>query len=152
VIGRIIHFSIRGVCWCSAGVGPGRGRSVFRPGTSIDAVPDITPNQVQINTVAPAFTPLKWRGTSHFPSKCHGGLPRAGRPDRCQVRPVQVTVNFGDDVDIYWARQLVLERLLEAERELPPGRFSRAFTHQHWSRRDLPVHRGADPKARGGTR
>lgn len=89
----------------------------------IDAVPDITSNQVQINTVAPAFAPLEMEQYVTFPIE----VALSSLPRKQEVRSIsqfglsQVTVTFDDDVDLYWARQLVLERLGEAERDLPPG-------------------------------
>ncbi len=89
----------------------------------IDAVPDITSNQVQINTVAPAFAPEEMEKYVTFPIE----VAMSSLPRKEEIRSIsqfglsQVTVTFPDDVDIYWARQLVLERLAEAERELPPG-------------------------------
>lgn len=89
----------------------------------IDAVPDITSNQVQINTVAPAFAPEEMEKYVTFPIE----VAMSSLPRKEEIRSIsqfglsQVTVTFADDVDLYWARQLVLERLAEAERELPPG-------------------------------
>ncbi len=89
----------------------------------IDAVPDITTNQVQINTLAPAFAPLEMEKYVTFPIE----VAMSNLPRKEEIRSIsqfglsQVTITFADDVDIYWARQMVLERLLEAERELPPG-------------------------------
>lgn len=89
----------------------------------IDAVPDITSNQVQINTLAPAFAPLEMEKYVTFPIE----VAMSNLPRKEEIRSIsqfglsQVTITFADDVDIYWARQMVLERLLEAERELPPG-------------------------------
>lgn len=89
----------------------------------IDAVPDITSNQVQINTVAPAFAPLEMEQYVTFPIE----VAMSSVPRKEEIRSIsqfglsQVTITFADDVDVYWARQLVLERLREVERELPSG-------------------------------
>ena len=89
----------------------------------IDAVPDITNNQVQINAVAPAFAPLEMEQYVTFPIE----VAMSSLPRKQEIRSIsqfglsQVTVTFDDDVDVYWARQLVLERLGEAQSELPPG-------------------------------
>jgi cobalt-zinc-cadmium resistance protein CzcA len=89
----------------------------------IDAVPDITSNQVQINTVAPAFAPEEMERYVTFPIE----VAMSSLPRKEEIRSIsqfglsQVTVTFEEDVDVYWARQLVLERLAEAQRELPPG-------------------------------
>ncbi len=89
----------------------------------IDAVPDITSNQVQINTVAPAFAPLEMEQYVTFPIE----VAMSSVPRKQEIRSIsqfglsQVTLTFDDAVDVYWARQLVLERLREVERELPAG-------------------------------
>lgn len=89
----------------------------------IDAVPDITTNQVQINTVAPAFAPEEMEKFVTYPIEVMMG----SLPDKEEIRSLskfglsQVTVTFHDDVDILRARQLVLERLIEAQKNLPPG-------------------------------
>ena len=91
----------------------------------IDAFPDTTPVQVQINTVAPALGPEEVEHRITFPiEQVLGGLPRLQ-----QLRSVskfglsQVVVTFEDGTDIYFARQLVNERLttvqLPAEIERP---------------------------------
>src|SRR3990170_1483782 len=74
----------------------------------IDAVPDITSNQVQINTVAPAFAPEEMEKYVTFPIE----VAMSSLPRKEEIRSIsqfglsQVTVTFADDVDIYWARQL----------------------------------------------
>ena len=89
----------------------------------IDAVPDITNKQVQINTVAPALAPSEIEQQITFPIE----IALAGLPRLEEVRSIsqfglsQVTAIFQDDVDIYFARQLVLERLQAARDELPEG-------------------------------
>ncbi|AUX44179.1 cation transporter [Sorangium cellulosum] len=89
----------------------------------IDAVPDITNVQVQINTSVKALSPVEVERQITFPIEwAMGGLPGVQ-----QVRSLsryglsQVTVIFADDTDIYWARQLVAERLAAAKESLPPG-------------------------------
>jgi cobalt-zinc-cadmium resistance protein CzcA len=89
----------------------------------IDAVPDITNNQVQINTVAPAFAPLEMERYVTFPIE----VAMSNLPKKEEIRSIsqfglsQVTITFDDSVDLYLARQQVLERLITAERELPEG-------------------------------
>lgn len=89
----------------------------------IDAVPDITNVQVQINTVVSALSPVEVERRLTFPIEwAMGGIPGVE-----QVRSLsryglsQVTVVFKDGTDIYFARQLVNQRLLEARESLPPG-------------------------------
>lgn len=89
----------------------------------IDAVPDITNVQVQINTNVPALSPVEVEQQITFPIEWSmGGIPNVE-----QVRSIsryglsQVTVVFEDGTDIYWARQLVGERLTEARDSLPAG-------------------------------
>lgn len=89
----------------------------------IDAVPDITNVQVQINTQVKALSPVEVERQVTFPIEWSmGGIPRVE-----QVRSLsryglsQVTVIFEDGTDIYWARQLVSERLSSSKSSLPPG-------------------------------
>lgn len=87
----------------------------------IDAVPDITNVQVAINTAAPGYTPLEVEQRITFPLE----NAMAGIPKLSYTRSVsryglsQVTVVFEEGTDIYFARQLVNERLGAAKAELP---------------------------------
>jgi len=89
----------------------------------IDAVPDVTTNQVQINTKAPSFTPLEMEQYVTFPIE----VAMSNLPRKEELRSIsqfglsQVTAVFDDGVEIYRARQLVLERLMEAQQQLPDG-------------------------------
>lgn len=89
----------------------------------IDAVPDITNVQVQINTEATGFSPLEVEQRITFPIE----TVMAGLPGLEQTRSLsryglsQVTVIFKDGTNIYFARQLINERIQEAKGELPPG-------------------------------
>ncbi len=89
----------------------------------IDAVPDITNVQVQINTEAEGFSPLESEQRITFPIE----TAIAGLPKLSYTRSVsryglsQVTVVFEDGTDIYFARQLVNERIQSARSQLPPG-------------------------------
>lgn len=89
----------------------------------IDAVPDITTNQVQIFTVAPALAPQEIERLVSYPIE----IAMQNLPDIEEVRSVSkfglsaVTVIFKEDVDTYFGRQLVFERLQEAKGDLPPG-------------------------------
>lgn len=90
---------------------------------SIDAVPDITNVQVQINTGAPGYSPLETEQRVTFPIE----TVMAGLPGLQQTRSLsryglsQVTVIFKDGTDLYFARQLVNERLQGAVGALPEG-------------------------------
>ncbi|QXI26573.1 efflux RND transporter permease subunit [Pseudomonas vanderleydeniana] len=89
----------------------------------IDAVPDITNVQVQINTAAPGFSPLETEQRVTFAIET--GM--AGLPGLKQTRSLsrsglsQVTVIFEDGTDLFFARQLVGERLQTAKEQLPEG-------------------------------
>ena len=89
----------------------------------IDATPDITNVQVQINTSAPGYSPLEAEQRITFPVE----TAIAGLPGLDYTRSLsryglsQVTVAFKDGTDIYFARQLVNERLQSARSQLPQG-------------------------------
>jgi cobalt-zinc-cadmium resistance protein CzcA len=89
----------------------------------IDAVPDITNVQVQINTAAPGYSPLESEQRITFPIE----TVMAGLPGLEQTRSLsryglsQVTVIFKEGTDIYFARQLVNERIGQARAQLPAG-------------------------------
>ncbi len=83
----------------------------------VDAFPDTTPVQVQINTTAPALGPEEVETQITFPvEQTLGGLPRVrGLRSVSKFGLSQVVVTFDDDTDIYLARQLVAERLTAVE-------------------------------------
>ena len=89
----------------------------------IDAVPDITNNQVQINTLYAALSPVEVEKQVTFPVE----TALAGIPGLQYTRSLsrngfsQITAVFDDDVDIYFARNQVNERLGMAKESLPPG-------------------------------
>ncbi len=89
----------------------------------IDAVPDITNVQVQINTSAPGYSPLESEQRITYPIE----TAMAGLPKLAETRSLsryglsQVTVIFEDGTDIFFARQLINERIQEAKEKLPPG-------------------------------
>ncbi len=90
---------------------------------SIDAVPDITNVQVQINTRATGYSPIEAEQRITFPIE----TLMAGLPHLQYTRSIsryglsQVTVIFEDGTDIYFARQLVSQRIQEARERLPVG-------------------------------
>ncbi|WP_312969120.1 efflux RND transporter permease subunit [Acinetobacter gerneri] len=119
---RIIQFSIQNAIWVMlfivAWIGVGIWSYQKLP---IDAVPDITNTQVQINTAANGFTALEVEQRITYPiENAMSGIPKLE-----QTRSIsryglsQVTVIFKDGTDIYWARQLINQRLQEANGELP---------------------------------
>ncbi len=122
VFERIIAFSLRHPVLVMATVLAGAAFGLAAlPYLDIDAFPDTTPVQVQINTPAPALAAEEVEQQITFPiEQVMGGLPRLEK-----LRSVskfglsQVVLTFEDGTDIYWARQLVNERL--AVVELPPG-------------------------------
>jgi cobalt-zinc-cadmium resistance protein CzcA len=103
----------------------------------IDAVPDITNVQVQINTQAAGYSPLETEQRVTYPIE----TVMAGLPNLEQTRSLsryglsQVTVIFKDGTDIYFARQLVNERIQEARDKLPPASRQRwGPSRQGWAR------------------
>jgi cobalt-zinc-cadmium resistance protein CzcA len=89
----------------------------------IDAVPDITNNQVQIITNAPTLASQEVEQLITYPIE----QSIANLPDLVEVRSISrfslsvITVVFKDNVDIYFARQLINEKLKEAEEQIPQG-------------------------------
>jgi cobalt-zinc-cadmium resistance protein CzcA len=89
----------------------------------IDAVPDITNVQVQVNTEAPGYSPLEAEQRVTFPIETAlAGLPRLDYTRSLSRYGLsQVTVVFKEGTDIYFARQIIAERLQAVRDELPPG-------------------------------
>ncbi|GAB3465723.1 efflux RND transporter permease subunit [Azotobacter salinestris] len=89
----------------------------------IDAVPDITNVQVQVNTEAPGYSPLEAEQRVTFPVETAlAGLARLQYTRSISRYGLsQVTVVFEDGTDIYFARQQVAERLQQAASQLPEG-------------------------------
>ena len=119
---RIIQFSIRNAIWVMLFVLTWIGVGIYSyQQLPIDAVPDITNTQVQINTQATGFTALEVEQRITYPIE----NAMAGLPELQQTRSIsryglsQVTIIFQDGTDIYWARQLINQRLQEAQAELP---------------------------------
>jgi cobalt-zinc-cadmium resistance protein CzcA len=89
----------------------------------IDAVPDITNVQVQINTEAPGYSPLETEQRLTFPIETiMMGLPHLDYTRSLSRYGLsQVTVVFKDGTDVYFARQLVSQRIQEVRNRLPAG-------------------------------
>jgi cobalt-zinc-cadmium resistance protein CzcA len=121
---RLLDFSIRHrwlVLLLTLAVGVAGALALKR--LPIDAVPDITNNQIQINTEVPQLSPVEIERQVTFPVE----TALAGIPGLQYTRSIsrngfsQVTAVFDDDVDIYFARNQVNERLGEARESLPEG-------------------------------
>lgn len=90
---------------------------------NVEAFPDVTTIQVQINTEAPGLAAVEVEQLITFPIEA----VMNGLPEVTEVRSISktglsvVTIVFGDSVDIYFARQLVLERLQVAKERIPEG-------------------------------
>ena len=97
------------------------GWSVLR--LNVAAFPDVTNVQVQINTEAPGLAAVEVEQLITFPiESVMNGLPSVAEVRSISKTGISViTVVFDDDVDIYFARQLVLERLQAAKERIPPG-------------------------------
>ena len=89
----------------------------------IDAVPDITNNQVQVITVAPSYGATDIERLVTFPVE----LANSNISGLKEIRSFSrfglslVTIVFNDGIDIYWARQQVAERLQQVQSEIPQG-------------------------------
>ncbi|MCC6264060.1 MAG: efflux RND transporter permease subunit [Bryobacterales bacterium] len=121
---RIIEFSLRNrlLILMLAVLAAGAGLYSLRD-LPIDAVPDITPNQVLLITRAPGLGPLEVEQFITFPVEAS----MSGLPGIKEIRSVSrfglsvVYVFFDEDLDIYFARRLVMERLPQAAESIPPG-------------------------------
>src|SRR5215212_7928140 len=121
---RILAFSVRRrwLVWLMtlAAVSSGAWSMTKLP---IDAVPDVTNVQVQVNAMAPALSPIEIEKQVTFPIE----TALAGTPGLESIRSfsrngfAQVTAVFTDKTDIYFARQQVTERITEAKSSLPPA-------------------------------
>ena len=89
----------------------------------IDAVPDITNNQVQINTTAPSLSPVDIEKQVTYPVETALAGIKGLEYTRSLSRNgfSQVTAVFAEKLDIYFARQQVAERLSQVKQDLPPG-------------------------------
>lgn len=89
----------------------------------IDAFPDVTSIQVQVIAKAPGMSPIEVEQLVAFPLE----VEFMGLPKKTELRSITklglsvITVVFEDGTDIYWCRQTVLERLIQAREKLPEG-------------------------------
>src|SRR6267142_2294609 len=88
-----------------------------------DAFPDLTPNQVIVMTTVPSLSPVEVEQQVTYPMETAMlGLPRTlGVRSISKVGLSVVTVTFEDDVDLYFARAQVQQRMLDASMQLPAG-------------------------------
>jgi cobalt-zinc-cadmium resistance protein CzcA len=124
MIERIIHFSIKNkfiiALFILALIGWGTYSLTKLP---IDAIPDITNNQVQVIALAPSLAVQEVESFITAPVE----VAVANIPDIIELRSISrlglsvITVVFADGVDVYWARQQLGERLKEAEEVIPEG-------------------------------
>ncbi|MCC6967915.1 MAG: efflux RND transporter permease subunit [Nitrospira sp.] len=124
MIAALLEFSLRQrililglTCFCAAA-----GVFAFQS-IPIDAYPDVTNVQVQVLTEAPGLSPVEVERFITYPIE----LQMNGLPGLTEIRSIskfalsQLTVVFEDDVDVYFARQLVLERIIAVRDRLPAG-------------------------------
>src|SRR5215211_6531718 len=90
---------------------------------NVDAFPELTPNQVQVITVAPGLSPNEVENLVSFPMETSMmGLPRTlGVRSISKAGISVVTVSYEDDVDMYFARAQVTQRMQDAVGNLPAG-------------------------------
>lgn len=121
---KIIEFSVRNKLiiglFIIALIGYGSYQASRLP---IDAVPDITNNQVQVITIAPSFGATDIERLVTFPIEQANSNISGMKEIRSFSRfgLSLVTIVFNDDIDIYWARQQVAERLQQVQGQIPQG-------------------------------
>ncbi|MDP4224140.1 MAG: CusA/CzcA family heavy metal efflux RND transporter, partial [Bacteroidota bacterium] len=124
MIERIINFSIRNKFIIGLFVLALTGWGIYSlTQLPIDAIPDITNNQVQVISLTPSLAVQEVESIVTAPIE----VAVANIPDIIELRSISrlglsvVTVVFKDGIDIYWARQQLTERLKEAEESIPEG-------------------------------
>ena len=124
MIDRLIEFSLRNrllIALFAVGVLGGGAIALSR--LPIDAFPDVSPVLVQVVTETPGLAPEEVEKLVTYPVEvAMNGLPGVVNTKSLSAFGLsQVSVYFDDGVDIYFARQLTLEKLQEAREEIPPG-------------------------------
>src|SRR5512133_1295199 len=124
MIGRIITFSVKNKFLIGLFVVTLIGWGTYSlTRLPIDAIPDITSNQVQVIALSPSLAVQEVESFITAPIE----VSVANIPDIIELRSISrlglsvVTVVFKDNVDVYWARQQLTERLREAGEEIPEG-------------------------------
>src|SRR5512136_2695403 len=121
---KLMAFSLRNrlIIWLLVALTLGAG--IWAVGTiAIDAFPDVTNIQVEVISTAPGLSPLEIEKFVTYPIE----TSMRGLPGLVLMRSVTkygisvVTLVFRDDVDVYFARQMVFERLAEVSRRVPDG-------------------------------
>jgi len=124
MLNKIIEFSVKNKLiiglFVIALIGIGIYQTTKLP---IDAVPDITNNQVQVITIAPSFGATDIERLVTFPIEQANSNISGMKEIRSFSRfgLSLVTIVFDDEVDIYWARQQVAERLQQVQTQIPQG-------------------------------
>ncbi len=124
MIDRILEFSLRNrLLVVLLGLGAVGGGTFALSRLPIDAFPDVSPVLVQVITVTPGLAPEEVEKLVTYPVEVSmNGMPGVSHTKSLSTFGLsQVSVYFNDDVDIYFARQLVLEKLQEAKEQIPPG-------------------------------
>ena len=124
MIDRLLSFSLKNrllVLLGAAGIVGGGVLALSQ--LPIDAFPDVSPVLVQIVTEAPGLAPEEVEKLITYPVEVSmNGLPGVVQSKSISAFGIsQVSVYFRDDIDIYFARQLALEKLQQAREEIPPG-------------------------------
>lgn len=124
MIDRILDFSLKNrLLVVLFALGVLGGGSWALTGLPIDAFPDVSPTLVQVGTEAPGLAPEEVEQLITYPVE----VAMNGLPGVTEVKSLSafglsmVSIYFRDDVDIYFARQLVLEKLQSAKEEIPAG-------------------------------
>jgi cobalt-zinc-cadmium resistance protein CzcA len=124
MLNRIIEFSVKNKLIVGLFVLSLIGYGIYQiTRLPIDAVPDITDNQVQVITVTPSLGAPDVERLITFPIE----QVNSNIPGLKEIRSFSrfglsvVTIVFTDDIDVYWARQQVNERLLQVQNQIPEG-------------------------------